>query len=146
MHRSSRPRYCNPEAWQTKPCSTNIDKIMAMSSVSNGQKLGIAARVAGRIIAQRARRTRTLGAVAKAARATLSHFGRVLGLLWLEVTGFVFLFLAAIGVIAFFREYAKYQVGHATSGRVVLAVCFTGLFAWFGASSFWRVRKRGQNH
>jgi hypothetical protein len=119
---------------------------MAMSSVSNGQKLGIAARVAGRIITQRARRTRTLGAVTKAARSTLSHFGRVLGVLWLEVTGFVFLFLAAIGVIAFFREYTKYQTGHATSGRVVLAVCFTGLFAWFGVSSFWRVRKRSQNH
>jgi hypothetical protein len=119
---------------------------MAMSSVSNGQKLGIAARVAGRIITQRARRTRTLGAIAKAARSTLSHFGRVLGQLWLEVTGFVFLFLAVIGVLAFFREYMKYQLGHATSGRLVLAVCFTGLFAWFGASSFWRVRKRGQNH
>jgi hypothetical protein len=119
---------------------------MAMSSVSNGQKLGIAARVAGRILTQRARRARTLGAVAKAARATFSHFGRVLGLLWLEVTGFVFLFLAAIGVIAFFREYAKYQAGNTTSSRVILAVCFTGLFAWFGVSSFWRVRKRGQNH
>ena len=117
-----------------------------MPSVSNGQKLGIAARLAGRMITHRARRTRTLSAVAKAARATLSHFGRVLGLLWLEVTGFVFLFLAAIGVIAFFREYNKYQTGHATSSRIVLAVCFTGLFAWFGVSSFWRVRKRGQNH
>jgi hypothetical protein len=146
MLRSSRPRYCNPEAGQAKPCSTNIDKIMAMSSISNGQKLGIAVRVAGRIITQRARRTRTLGAVTKAARATLSHFGRVLGVLWLEVTGFVFLFLAGIGVAAFFREYAKYEAGRVASGRVVLAVCFAGLFGWFGVNSFWRVRKRGQNH
>ena len=117
-----------------------------MTAVSTSRKLGIAARVAGQVISRRARRTRTFSAVTKAARATLSHFGRVLGLLWLEVTGFVFLFLAAIGVIAFFREYTKYQGGHATSGRVVLAVCFTGLFAWFGVSSFWRVRNRGQNH
>jgi hypothetical protein len=82
----------------------------------------------------------------KAARATSSHFGRVLGQLWLEVTGFVFLFLAGIGLIAFFREYTRYQAGHATSNRVVLAVCFAGLFGWFGVSSFWRVRKRSQKY
>jgi len=117
-----------------------------MSSVSTGRKLGIAARVASRVISQHARRTRTFGAVTKAARATASHFGRILGQLWLEVTGFVFLFLAGIGVIAFFREYAKYQAGHTTSGRVLLAVCFAALFGWFGVDSFWRVRKRGQNH
>jgi hypothetical protein len=117
-----------------------------MSSVSTSRKLGIAARVATRVIAQHARRTRTFGAVMKAARATAAHFGGVLGQLWLEVTGFVFLALASIGVIAFFREYTRYHAGHASSSRVVLAVCFTGLFGWFGVSSFWRVRKRGQNH
>ena len=117
-----------------------------MSSVSTSRKLGIAARVAGRVISQHARRTRTFSAVAKAARATASHFGRVLGELWLEVTGFVFLALAGIGVIAFFREYTKYQAGHATSSRAVLAVCFAGLFGWFGVSSFWRVRKRSRDH
>jgi len=115
---------------------------MGMSSVSTSRKLGIAARVAGRMISQHTRRSRTFGAVTKAARATASHFVRVLGQLWLEVTGFVFLFLAGIGVIAFFREFAKYQAGHATSSRVVLAMCFAGLFGWFGVSSFWRVWKK----
>ena len=117
-----------------------------MTDVSTSRKLGIAARVAGRMISERARRGRTLGAVTKAARATAAHFGRVLGQLWLEVTGFVFLALAGIGVIAFFREYAKYQAGQPTSSRMALAVCFAGLFAWFGVSSFWRVRKKAQNH
>ena len=116
-----------------------------MSSVSTTRKVGIAARVASRVIAERVRRSRGLGAVTKALRATGSHFGRVLGQLWLEVTGFVFLVLAGIGALAFLREYAKYQAGHATSGRVVLAVCFTALFGWFGVSSFWRVRKRNQH-
>jgi hypothetical protein len=113
-----------------------------VSSVSTSRKLGIAARIAGRVISQHAGRSRTFGAISKGARATASHFGRALGQLWLEVTGFVFLALAGIGVIAFFREYNKYQAGHATSSRAVLAVCFTGLFAWFGVSSFWRVRKK----
>ena len=116
-----------------------------MSSVSTTRKLGIAARVASRLLAERAGRSRGLGALTTAVRTTVSHFGRVLGQLWLEVTGFVFLVLAGIGVLAFFREYAKYEAGHTTSGRVVLAVCFTALFGWFGVSSFWRVRKRSQN-
>jgi hypothetical protein len=124
------------------PAGKILIESWGMSSVSTSRKLGIAARVAGRLISQHARRTRTFGAVTKAARATASHFGRVLGQLWLEVTGFVFLFLAGIGVIAFFREYAKYQAGHATSSRVLLAVCFAGLFGWFGVSSFWRVWKK----
>jgi hypothetical protein len=112
-----------------------------VATVSTSRKLGIAARIATRVVAQRARRTRSFGAIAKATRATASHFGRVLGQLWLEVTGFVFLALAGIGVIAIFREYAKYHAGQTTAGRVVLAGCFAGLFGWFGVSSFWRVRK-----
>ena len=109
-----------------------------MASVSTARKLGIVARIAGKQIS----RTRTFGAVVRASRATLSHTGRVLGQLWLEVTGFVFLVLGAIGLLAFWREYVKYQAGHATSGRVVLAACFSGLFLWFGLSSFWRIRRR----
>ncbi|MGA8492248.1 MAG: hypothetical protein WB711_17610 [Terriglobales bacterium] len=116
-----------------------------MTSVSTGRKLGIAAKVAGRVISQHARGSRSFSALTKGIRATASHFGRVLGQLWLEVTGFVFLALAGIGVIAFFREYAKYQAGRATPSRAVLAVCFAGLFGWFGVSSFWRVRKKNQD-
>jgi hypothetical protein len=61
-----------------------------MVNVSTVRKLSIAARIA----AQHAGRTRTVGAVLKGARATATHFGRVLHQLWLEVTGFVFLALA----------------------------------------------------
>ncbi len=79
-------------------------------------------------------------------RRTAHSFGRVLHQLWLEVTGFTFLAIAGIGAIAGMREYGKYQAGHATSpGRLLLALCFTVSFTWFGLSSFWRVKKRAKS-
>jgi hypothetical protein len=76
-------------------------------------------------------------------RATARSFGHVLHQLWLEVTGFTFLAMAAVGAMAGIREYGKYQSGHATGpARLLLAICFTVSFAWFGLSSFWRVNKR----
>jgi hypothetical protein len=75
--------------------------------------------------------------------ATSRSFGRVAHQLWLEVTGFTFLVMAAVGAMAGVREYEKYQTGHATGpGRLALAICFTISFAWFGVTSFWRVRRR----
>src|SRR5713101_2862053 len=110
-----------------------------MANLSTARKLSILARVA----AQHAGRTRSFSAVLQAARTTASHFGRVLHQLWLEVTGFVFLALAFIGGVAFFREFARYQAGQTTTGRVVVAIVFTLTFVWFGVTSFWRVWKKG---
>jgi hypothetical protein len=107
---------------------------MTMSPLSTGRKLGIAARVAGRQV----RNTRTFAAVMDAGRMTASRWAGALGQLWLEVTGFVFLALAAIGGLAFWREWVK----HRGAGRLVLAAAFAVLFGWFGVSSFWRVGKR----
>ncbi len=112
-------------------------------SVSTGQKIGIVARVAGRLALRHASQSRWMAATWRGLRVTAASFGRVLGILWLEVTGFVFLSLAAIGGLAFAREYAKFEAGKAGSGRVILAICFTLTFAWFGVSSFWRARRKG---
>jgi len=102
--------------------------------------MGIVARVAARQIGA----TRIGGAVLHGAAATLGSFSRILRQLWLEVTGFLFLVLAVVFGTAGFREYAKYQAGEAAGpGRLILAACFTVTFAWFGVSSFWRVRKKG---
>ncbi|HET7207969.1 MAG TPA: hypothetical protein VFI95_15440 [Terriglobales bacterium] len=111
-------------------------------TVSAVRKAGIAARVAGRIAARQAAESRSLVALWRGVRVTATSFGRVLGTLWLEVTGFVFLFLSVVGGLALSREYTKYVAGKTSSLRVVLAVCFTVTFAWFGLSSFWRARKR----
>lgn len=107
--------------------------------ISKARTLGIAARVAGKQIG----RTRIYKATMKAGRASASHFGRVFRQLWLEVTGFVFLALSAVGVFAFAHEWSRYQPGRTNPDRLLVAICFTLMFGWFGVSSFWRVRKKG---
>jgi len=84
-------------------------------------------------------------AVLDGIRASARSFGNVLHQLWLEVTGFTFLAMAAVGAMAGIREYGKYHSGNANGpGRLLLAICFTASFAWFGLSSFWRVRRRAK--
>jgi hypothetical protein len=109
-----------------------------VSGIPITRKLGIFARVA----AKQAGRSRTVAAVVSGARATGAALGKVLHQLWLEVTGFVFLFMACIGGIAFSREYAKFEAGRVGPGRMIIAVCFCVTFAYFGFSSFWRVRRK----
>jgi len=117
-------------------------KIEAVSKVSTLRKMGVVARVAR----DQAGRSRTLSAIMSGARTTLRSFWHAIHQLWLEVTGTLFLFIAAFGAIALFREYTKYQAGHTTASRLAVVVCFTVTFAWFGLSSFWRVRRKGQRH
>jgi hypothetical protein len=109
-----------------------------VSNVSFAQKVGVVARVA----ANQARGSRTLAALMKGASTAARAFGAVLHQLWLEVIGLVFLAMAGVGGIAFVREYVKYEAGRTTAGRVVVAICFTLTFAWFGVSSFLRVRNK----
>lgn len=115
-------------------------KIETVSKVSTLRKLGVAARVAQ----GQAGRSRTWKAVVSAARTTARSFGIALHQLWLEVTGVVFLVIAVFGGVELVREYTKYHAGQATAGRVAVAICFTAAFAWFGVSSFARVRKKSQ--
>jgi len=128
-----------PLAGLLYPETVTIDRVM---SVSTARKMGIAARVAGRLAVRHAGQNRWMAAVWRGLRVTTASFGRVLGILWLEVTGFVFLSLAGIGALAFTREYAKFEAGKTGPGRMILAVCFTLTFAWFGVTSFWRARRK----
>jgi hypothetical protein len=91
-------------------------------------------------------RNRMGAALLAGIRASARSFGQVLHQLWLEVTGFTFLAMAAVGAMAGMREYGKYQSGHAAGpGRLLLAVCFTISFAWFGLSSFWRIKRKAKS-
>jgi hypothetical protein len=115
-------------------------KIETVGKLSTLRKL----RVVARIVGEQAGRSRTLRAVMSGVRATARSFGRAMHQLWLEVTGTLFLAIAAFGAMALVREYMKYENGHATAGRIAVATCFTVAFAWFGLSSFWRVRRKSQ--
>jgi hypothetical protein len=112
-----------------------------VSNVSTAQKLGVAARVGTRLV----KGSRIARALSSAAKTTARSFARALHQLWLEVTGLVFLVMAASGGAALAREYARYQSGKIGFARVAVAICFTATFAWFGVSSFWRVRKKSKH-
>ena len=120
-------------------------KIEAVSNVSTLRKLGVVARVAGRQTGQAIGRSRTLRAATGAVRTTVRSFGRAANQLWLEVTGTVFLAMAAFGGAALVREYVKYTAGQTTAGRVAIAAGFTLAFAWFGLTSFWKARRKSQH-
>ena len=114
-----------------------------MVADQKAKKIALFARLVTQQVATQGARSRTGSAVLKGLRATASSLGAVLHQLWLEVTGFVFLAIAAVGAFEGFREYGKFHAGQEPGpGRLILAVCFTISFAWFGLSSFVRVRKK----
>lgn len=94
-------------------------------------------RVAGR----RTGENRWVRAFYRAGDVTVRHTGRVARVLWLEVTGFLFLCLAVIGAAAGFREYHHYARGEVGPGKMVVAAVFTLMFVYFGVNSFWQSRK-----
>jgi hypothetical protein len=70
----------------------------------------------------------------------LQHAARVLHRLWLEVTGAVFLMLAAMGGVSAVKEVRSYQDG-GELWRPVAAVSFVVLMSAFGIHSFFRSRR-----
>jgi hypothetical protein len=109
-----------------------------MVNVSTARKLSIL----GRVVLDRTGHNRTVGALLQAGKVTFAHFGKVLHILWLEVTGFVFVGLGGIAGYASYKEYAHYQAGDIGPGRVLLTAAVTAMFSWFGLNSFWRSRRK----
>ena len=72
----------------------------------------------------------------------LQRVGKILHRLWLEITGTVFLGLAAFGALSALKEWRAYQSGGAL-WELVAAVCFVLMMGGFGIYSFlkaWRMR------
>ncbi len=95
-------------------------------------------RVAGR----KSGENRWVRAFYKAGTVTINSVSRVLRVLWLEITGLLFLVLALVGGGAAVRQYHRFTAGTAGLGKVLLASAFTLVFAYFGVSSFWRSRRK----
>lgn len=87
------------------------------------------------------RNRRVFRGLRSGASAFLSVLSNTLRVLFLEVSGFIFLLFTVMIVSAFFREYHKYQAHQANLGHVVLAGAVGAMFFYFGVSSLWRARR-----
>ncbi len=65
---------------------------------------------------------------------------RILRQLWLEVTGAIFLALAAFGVPSALREWRLLQEGGSLY-RFATTIVFIAMMAGFGIFSFWKSRR-----
>lgn len=65
-----------------------------------------------------------------------------LRVLFLEVSGLIFICFTVTIVGAFFREYRKYAMHQVGVERVILAGAIGAMFLYFGLSSFWRARRK----
>src|SRR5271156_5062887 len=81
-------------------------------------------RAALRVAGRKTGENRWVRAFYRAGSVTAKSVGRVAHVLWLEVTGFLFLVLAMIGAGAAVREYHRYIAGTTSSGRVAIAAAF----------------------
>jgi hypothetical protein len=87
-------------------------------------------------------RSRVANAAVSAGRTTAKRLGHIGHLLFLEVTGFLFMAIAIVCGSAAFRDYQRFTLGQTSAGRYKLASVFALLFCWFGVSSFLRVKKK----
>jgi len=109
-----------------------------LSSHGFGRQGRAALRIAGRKTGE----NRWVRAIYKAGSVTAQTTGRILHVLWLEVTGMFFLVLAFVGAGAAIREHHRQLAGSGSTAKMLLASAFAVLFGYFGVSSFWRSRRR----
>jgi hypothetical protein len=103
---------------------------------------GMISRAFLRVAGTKTGENRLVRAVYRASSVTMQSVGRVLHVLWLEVTGLFFLGLAFVGAAAAVREHHRQLAGTGSAAKMLLASAFAGLFGYFGVSSFWRSRKK----
>jgi hypothetical protein len=112
------------------------DKIGLMS------KLMTAATALGRLALRRAGNDRVLRAGYSAAKATLRSMNGIARTLWLQITGVFFCLFALTFAFRLPHTYASYTAGKTPAGYLLLLLALTVLFAWFGVSSFWKVKRK----
>jgi hypothetical protein len=71
----------------------------------------------------------------------LRPFGRVGGILWLEVTGFFFGLFGLYFAVDLWRSRLSYAAGPQHS-RFLIAAALTAVFGYLSVSAFWRAHRR----
>jgi len=113
-----------------------------MSQVSRVARWGRGAAALARVGSRMAGQSRLLGALGAGARGALGSLRKAAHGLLLEVTGVFFILFVVIGAGATWRAYGAWSAGKIGPGKMVLAVCFTVLFAYFAVTSFWRSHRK----
>ena len=110
----------------------------------SSRNFGTQSRAFLRVAGHRSGQNRWLRALYRGSSVTLQSVSRVLHVLWLEVTGLLFLVLALVGGGAAVREYHRHAIGTAGTGKMLLGGSFALTFLYFGVSSFSRSRRKAQ--
>jgi len=113
-------------------------RIHLMVEISTQRKY----RAVGRVVGKRAQQNRWLRAGSQGGSSLFRSLGRVLGVLWHQLTGVFFLAFALIGAIACYREYRVYAEGKVGAGKVALVGAFAVVFGYFAVSAFVRAGRR----
>jgi len=133
----------NPAATQTgqpQPALLpNIGQMHAQVTAQITSQTGSQIREASREVTKKA--PAYARAAGRGAGAFLRPFGRVGGILWLEVTGFFFGLFAVYFAQDIWRTHASYAAG-LQHQRFLIAVALTGLFGYLSISAFWRAKRR----
>jgi hypothetical protein len=108
------------------------------------RNFGTQSRAFFRVAGRKTGENRWIRALYKGGRVTLGSVGGVLRVLWLEVTGLLFLALAVVGGGATVREYHRYAAGTSGVGKVLLAAIFAVGFLYFGIGSFATSRRKSR--
>lgn len=110
---------------------------------SLGGTLGAGAGTAFRMLRGKpGRNKKVLGGVRAGMSGFLKPVMAALRVLFLELSGVMFLFFTLAVAIAFLREYKKYVTHQVGWHSVALAGAVGAMFLYFGVSSFWQARRK----
>jgi hypothetical protein len=115
--------------------SENVRSIAASAGQGAGRAVRTISGPKGRSVAR---------GIFSGARVFWGNLRHVLGLLFLEITGAIFLFFG-LGIAAkVWSEYQAYRAGAQSMQRMELAIVLAVMFLYFGISSFWRSRRKAR--
>jgi hypothetical protein len=109
---------------------------------SLGGTLGAGAGTAFRWLRGKPGPQKLLGGVRAGVSGFVKPLMSVLRVLFLELSGVMFLFFSLSVAVAFVREYKKYAMHEVGWERLALAGAVGAMFLYFGVSSFWQARRK----